>query len=254
MAMGLVCVSAILPAAVFAAAAVPTTGSGTPAPWSFVDITAEYLNEDATYCLVGGELPTTTPLPAPVEIAVPASSTPQWVGEVVAANPAADKQLPYEIERRGSMDVYSLTVQGSRLAQVEALVPGLITLKDGTYTVAVSWVAPAATPRCRISAALPGDAQVVEPAQGAQTAKASGGSIYYYRDVADVKAGDEIALNFTYKVPEVQAQQPSAAGGSPTLFWVILGVGLVVVVVLLVVVVRQRRSASDDDSPGSTEV
>lgn len=246
--------AAVLAAVVSPAIVVAGEPTRVPAEWALVDINAEYVNAETSYCLVGGQLPTTTPLPAPVQIAVPASSTPQWVGEVVLGNAAADKPLRYTVARRGTMDIYSMMVQTSRLAQVEALVPGLVTESKGTYTASIAWVAPAPAPRVRVSVSLPPNAQISNGPADAQTAKPSPSATYYYRDVLDVQAGDNVELHFTYKVPEQQTGEIPKTGGTPTVLWVILGVGLVAVVVLAVAVMRQRpRAAEYEDSEGEDD-
>ena len=218
-----------------------------PAAWGFVDLNAQYI-DGSSFCLVGGELPSSTPLPAPVELAVPASSTAQWVGEVVSDNPAADKQLPYTISRRGTMDIYRMTLQGSRLAQVEAIVPGMITFKDGKYAVAIAWIAPAPVPRVRISVGVPPNAQIVEGGDNAQTASDPTGTKYYYRQVSGMKTGDKVSLNLTYSIPTAAPVEQTDGGGTSTTLLVIIGLGLVVVVGLIVALVVQRgRGGAQSD-------
>ncbi len=220
--------------------------STAPAEWAFVDIGAQYM-DGTTFCLVGGELPTSAPLPASVEIAVPAVSTAQWVGEVDLDQPSADAVLPYEVTRRGSMDIYSMTLQGSRLAQVEALVPGLINAVDQEYVVAINWVAPAAVPRVRIAAAMPPNARVLNPVGDARTASDTQGTKHYYREVSDVKAGDTVSLAFSYTIATAETDGAAGdEGGIPTALWVILGAGLVVIAGLVIAIVTQRSRPAED--------
>ena len=229
--------------------------SGAPA-WTYVDIGVEYEEPGGPFCLVAGELPTATPLPRAVELAVPASSTPQWVGEVYPSNTALDTQLPYKVTRRGTMDVYSLTLAGSRLGQVEAVVPSLITVSGSNYVVTLSWVAPGPAGTCRIAVTLPSNAQIVKSAEGAQTAIDSQGGKHYYRVVDNMKAGDTVSLNFTYTIPATTTETSTSGGIDIPLIWWIIGITAVVALVLVVVVVRQNVRAATgpgDEGPGDVE-
>jgi hypothetical protein len=208
--------------------------------WSYIDIGAEY-DQPTTFILVGGELATDTPLPRAVRIAVPASSTPTWVGQVFSSNSASDTQLPYKVTRSGTMDIYSMTLTASNLGQVEALVPGLITPSGSDYVVAMNWVAPEPVPTCRIAVSLPANAQIVKAGTGAQLDINVDGTKHYYRLVSDVKAGDTISLAFTYTLATSSGGRSSSS--IPVVWWIV-AIGVVVAIVLLVLVLRQNARAS----------
>jgi hypothetical protein len=242
----------VLVAAALAVALVPSLAFGAQAGsgssgWSYVDISAEY-DQGSTFILVGGELATDTALPKAVQIAVPASSTPTWVGEVFASDPASDTQLPYKVTRSGTMDIYALTLETSGLGQVEALVPGIITASGSDYSVSLNWVAPEAIPTCRIAVGLPANARVTKTAAGAQVSVNVDGTQHYYRLVENVQAGDVLSLSFTYTL----AAASSSGASSIAPVWWILGIGVLVVLGLLLLVLRQnvRRSAGEHQGPG----
>ncbi len=228
--------------------------AGAPA-WTYVDIGVENEEPGGPFCLVAGELPTATPLPQAVELAVPASSTPQWVGEIYPSNTALDAQLPYKVSRRGTMDVYSLTLAGSRLGQVEALVPSLITVSGSNYVVALNWVAPGPAVTCRIAVTLPSNAEIVTADEGALTAIDSQGGKHYYRLVENVKTGDTVSLNFTYTAPTTTTETSASGGIHIPLIWWIIGITAVVALVLVVVVLRQsvRAAGTPGEGPGNAE-
>jgi len=232
-------------------------GASTGAPaWTYVDIGVEYEQPGGPFCLVAGELPTATPLPRAVELAVPASSTPQWVGEIYPSNTASDTQLPYKVSRRGTMDVYSLTLKGSTLGQVEALVPSLVTVSGSNYVVTLDWVAPGPADTCRIAVTLPSNAQIVKTSEGAQLATDSQGGQHYYRVVENVKAGDTVSLNFTYATPAATTETSTSGGIHIPLFWWIVGIAAIVALVLVAVVLRQNVRAAGgpgDEGPGDAE-
>ncbi len=238
------------------AACAAAAASAAPADWAFVDVGAQY-QEGTSYYLVGGELPTDTPLPAAVELAVPAGSTPQWVGEIAMTQSSADKELPYTTTKRGTMDVYSLTLTGSRLGQAETLAPGVFTVNGAEYRVALNWVAPGPVPRVRIAVAMPPNAIVESPAKDAKISSDPSGNKFYFREQANVKTGDAVALNFTYTIPTATDSGSTGDGssgtGGSTVLLVILGVGVVVVAGLLLVVLRQRRSAPEGETDDAEE-
>ena len=251
---------ALLTAAVLFVGGTPIAlgaGASTAAPaWTYVDIGVEYEQPGGPFCLVAGELPTATPLPRAVELAVPASSTPQWVGEIYPSNTASDTQLPYKVSRRGTMDVYSLTLKGSTLGQVEALVPSLVTVSGSNYVVTLDWVAPGPADTCRIAVTLPSNAQIVKPSEGAQLATDSQGGQHYYRVVENVKAGDTVSLNFTYATPAATTETSTSGGIHIPLFWWIVGIAAIVALVLVAVVLRQNVRAAGgpgDEGPGDAE-
>lgn len=246
-------------AALFVGSAPIALGAGASAgapAWTYVDIGVEYEQPGGPFCLVAGELPTAAPLPQAVELAVPASSTPQWVGEIYPSNTASDTQLPYKVSRRGTTDVYSLTLTGSRLGQVEALVPSLIAVSGSNYVVTLNWMAPGPADTCRIAVTLPSNAQILKTAEGAQLAIDSQGGKHYYRVVDNVKAGDTVSLNFTYTTPATTTETSTSGGIDIPLIWWIVGITAIVAVVLVIVVVRQNVRAATgpgDEGPGDVE-
>ena len=218
------------------------------ADWAFIDIGAQY-DQGQSYCLVGGELPTETPLPVAVKLPVPGNSQPQWVGEIAQSPSGTDQQLPYTVEKRGSMDVYAFTLTKSRLGQVEILTSDIVTSTANGYEVKLNWTADAPVPAVRMAMAMPPNAVVKKTAPGAQLTSDSTGNKYYYITVSDVKAGQTVSLNFTYAIPTASdvggsTNDDSVLGGGPSPLLVILVIGVIAVIVLAVVVIRQNRRAA----------
>ena len=243
----LACACALASLATMPSTAGAAAAKSVPEAWASVLVNVQY-TEAAPYCLVGGELPTGTPLPARVEIAVPSSSTPQWVGEISAGATGTEQELPYEVEKRGSMDVYSMTLKTSRFGQVEALVPGLIQASGDIFNVNIKWVSPTSVSRVLVSAQLPPNAQVTKPAEGAQTEADTTGTRFYYITETNLTAGDDATLAFTYSIPTTTVQDETEDGGGlPPVLWVVIGLGFVALAALVVVVVRQRGSVAGGD-------
>jgi hypothetical protein len=109
------------------------------------------------------------------------------------------------------MDIYSFTLENSRIAQVEVNAAQALAYDGTNYSVKMEWTAPWPVPKVGLSARIPQGAQIATPADGASVKAGPQGFSYYGKDLSDVKAGEPASLTFAYSAPA-----GAASGGTPT--------------------------------------
>jgi hypothetical protein len=180
-----------------------------PATWESVDVTL-HSESDASVLLVSGDLPEPASLPADAELAVPAGSELQWIGEILGGPVAEDPELKYTKSTAGGVDVYRFTLTKARTAQIEIAKPGR--LFDGSsYTSSLKWTSAQDIPLVTLRLRVPQGAQVATSAPGATMEAGSDGYAFYTKTIKNVKAGDELDLAASYTLPAA----PAAAAGTP---------------------------------------
>lgn len=213
-----------------------------PAGWKLIDVTL-HADQQQSLLLVAGELPESAKLPFETEIAVPAGTQVQWVGEILGGDPANDPQLEYTKSSADGVDIYRFTLTKSRIAQVEGILPG-ITGFDGTnYVTNMKWTAWQDVPEVRMSQRIPQAAQIVQAAQGASVYPAGTSNSYYSKTVSGAKAGDVIDLSFSYKLPAAGAATAGGAKSSNSLVPVLV-IGAAIVGFGLLFYNANRKSAA----------
>jgi len=215
---------------VAAALAIPaTSASAAPSQWKTIDVTLQ-TEQQQSLLLVAGELPSSAKLPYEAELAVPAGTQLQWIGEILGGDSSADPELKYVKSTSQGMDLYRFTLTKSRVAQVEGVVQGMSGPDGANFRSTMKWTAWQALPEVRISHRIPQASQIISAAPGATISPASTGFSMYTKTVKNPKAGEVLDLSFTYSSPAAGA---AAAGGTastpssnPAIFVVILGLAL----------------------------
>ena len=218
---------------VAAAVAIPAaSASAAPSEWKTVDVTLQ-TDQQQSLLLVAGELPPSAKLPYEGELAVPAGTQLQWIGEILGGAASADPELKYVKSTSQGMDLYRFTLTKSRIAQVEGVVQGMSGPDGANFRSTMKWTAWQALPEVRISHRIPQASQIISAAPGATISAASTGYSMYTKTVKNPKAGEVLDLSFTYSSPAAGAAGVTGAGGTasspgsnPAIFVVILGLAL----------------------------
>lgn len=261
--------------ALAAMAALVTLAIGVPAAlaapatqWESISLNLS-ADADTPLLMISGKLPDSTALPATVALSVPAGAEVQWVGEVLGGDPAADPTATPTKTTSGGYDIYTFTVTKARIAQIEAIVPPVVTTSNGVYDVNFSQAAFADTPEYSVAIQIPQAAQLSETPTGtASIAPGPTGFRYYQQSFANVKTGDPIGVAFSYTLAAgatTGTAAPAAAGGSDMLVPILLvGIALLVGAALVVGVRRKmnpiveepaaRSAASRTRKPATTIV
>lgn len=210
---------AALFAAVMAFSASPARAASVE--WKTVDVTLQ-TEQGQSMLLVSGELPADASLPYETELAVPAGTDLQWIGEILGGPAADDPTLEYTKSTAEGMDVYKFTLTKSRIAQVEGLVQGMSGFDGANYTSSLKWTAWQPVGEVRLNHRIPASAQIVQPATGAETQQGGGGYNYYTKAVTEPKAGDVLDLTFSYALPAAAPASTNAGNSSSTGFLIVI--------------------------------
>ena len=179
-----------------------------PTPWTSIDVTLHPDQMDGLL-LVSGELPETTELPFEAELAVPAGLEILWIGEVLRGAVEDDPELEYTKTTRGEVDVYQFTLTESRIAQIEGVMPGMVTASGANFSADVKWTAWQDIPSVRISTRLPQGASVSQADPAASIFQAGSGASYYSKTVENVRADTPVTMAFGY----TQSAAPQGGAG-----------------------------------------
>jgi len=114
--------------------------------------------------IIGGDLSDDVPLPATIEVAVPAGASVFWFGEIgPSGDPDLDPKFAYPYQRRteGDFDIYTATMTRYHGMQIEFhLGYNPINQKLGGATIDLVYVPLHDVPELRLAAAVPTDAVV----------------------------------------------------------------------------------------------
>lgn len=245
---------ALVATAALMLAAVAAPAFAAPAAWQMVDIML-FPQQTGGVVVVSGELPETASLPAEGELAVPAGSQIQWVGEILGGPVSEDPDMAYTKRTVDGMDIYSFTLTKSRIAQVEIVAADAPAFDGTAYTSTLNWVSAQDVPEVRMAIQLPKGSQVVKTDEGANLAPGDETYSYYTRTVKDVKAGDALGLTVGYTVPAAPAAAPAPAtsGTNAALPIILVLAGIGVAVLLLVMTRRKSPTQADGTEADSTE-
>jgi len=224
------------------------------ATWQRVDV-ALHAEQTGSVMLVSGELPASTRLPAAAELAVPAGSDIQWIGEILGGDSSADPTLKYTKTTGKGTDVYRFTLTKARTAQIEILSPTAVPFDGTTYAPSVAWISSQDVPEVRLTVRIPLGAQVTKAASGAAVEAGPAGFSYYSKSSTNVKAGDALALDFAYAAPlaAASAAKAGSASSDPTTgLLVAIGALLIGAVGLLVYNVNKQRTRATAVAAGSS--
>ena len=225
--------------------AVPAFGA--PAGWQSIDVTF-HTEQQQSITLVSGELPATAKLPYETELAIPAGTELQWIGEILGGPAAQDPEVKYVKTTVGGMDIYRFTLTKSRIGMLEGKAPGAPAFDGTTYVSTQKWTAWQAVPQVRISQRVPKSAQIVQTAPGAALQAGDTSYSYYTKTVKNPKAGDVVDLAFSYTLPAAGATATGAAApgsGSNTAIVVFIAAVLIGGLGFLAFKVQRKMNAKN---------
>jgi len=242
---------AALIALVTAASAMPALGA--PAGWQSVDVTF-HTEQQQSITLVSGELPETAKLPYETELAIPAGTQLQWIGEILGGPAAEDPEVKYVKTTVGGMDIYRFTLTKSRIGMLEGTAPGAPAFDGTTYVSTQKWTAWQAVPQVRISQRIPKAAQIAQTAPGAALQAGDTSYSYYTKTVKNPKAGEVLDLAFSYTLPAAGAAATGAAApdsGTNTAIVALIAVLFIGGLGFLAFKVQRKMNAKNaaDESP-----
>ena len=224
--------------------ATPSVALAASASWQSIDVTLQ-AEKSGSMLLVSGELPANVSLPADVELSVPAGAEIRWIGEILGGPVADDPELKYVKSSANGADVYRFTLTKARVAQVEAIAPGVGTSDGLTYATSLKWIASQDVPSVRISARVQQGAKIAQASPGASLLPGDAGFSYYSKTVTDVKAGSPVDLAFSYTLPVAgQSATTTAGSGSQDIIPLVLIVVLVGGGLVAMAIGVQRKLAS----------
>ena len=245
-------VRATLFASVFAIFALTaSTALAAPTAWEAVHVTL-HPEQTGGVLMVSGDLPSTSALPAEVELAVPSGLQSQWIGEILGGDPSADPAVQYTRTTAGASDVYRFTLTKSRTAQIEVRTATVQRVDGTTLSPSLVWTSTQAVPEVRMSVRIPQGSRVVTESAGATLQAGESGYQYYTKLVSAVKPGDRLELTFSYTAPTVAvpaaggtagASAPAGTGPEPALLVVVAG-ALVILTWVAITVVRRGSNPS----------
>ncbi len=223
-------------------------GSAGPG-WSFMDVTL-MLNDLSRrpVLAVGGLLDESVPLPATVHLPVPKGADVMWAGEIHGDTVAEDVELPYEVREGGSYDLVMFTLDGSRRAQVEVAQPEALVDSGESFTARMRWVADSAADTARYAVAMPSWVEVRSTPPDVRRHEGMPGVVYLYREVTNLRAGEELSLEVDFVIPAGARQDTGAGedqGGDPSILWGVTLIVAITGVVMAVIAYSSRRRASD---------
>lgn len=228
------------------------TAFAAPVGWQAIDVTL-HTEEQQSTLLVSGELPSTVKLPFEAELAVPAGTQLQWIGEILGGPVADDPALKYVKTTVGGMDVYRFTLTKSRTAQVEGSAQGMSVINGADSATALKWTAWRALPEVHMSVRMPAGAQIVQAASGASVQAGEAGYEYVTKTVTSPKAGDMLDLTFSYAAP-MAAAAAAKTGGSDTLAVLLVLAVFLVALAVLAFSVRGKMAAKPVPAGGESEM
>lgn len=235
-------------AAPVAAIAVQALSTGRPksavTPARITNLDVQYWPEDPTSpsgatMIVVAVLPTDTPMPAVVDMPLPAGARVTWSGEISQSSAASDTQRPFTTATPAG-DVIRITTRKSRIVQYEASYPTYRT-ESGRRVATLTWVESAPADSTTLSFKLPLQATDVrsDPAfAGPPDVNQAGEKLYSLASRA-IKQGESFKLTVNYAAAANTAEPAKTDLLLPTLF----GLLAVAVIALIAVVLRQRRTA-----------
>ncbi len=233
------------------ALAVPSVASAAPAapaatktvPWESVDLVV-HDDQGQQLMILAGTIATGTPLPAEVEIAVPAGLQLQWAGEILGGDVSKDPAVTPSITKSGNSDIYRFRLTQARTAQLELLTPGAVQLNGSNYKAAISWTPSQPLKELKIGFRVPANAQIVTPVPGAAEAPGPTGFDYYRSTLTNLEANKPVTFAFDYTVPATAAGT-SASGGSGSAATMAIIAVLFAVIAGLIFVVSQKLKAKN---------
>jgi len=204
--------------------------------------------------IIGGTLSDRTPLPATIEVAVPAGSPVFWFGEVGGSgNPELDPRFPGDLadmrRNEGAFDVYTATMTTHRDMQIEyRLNTNPFTQGPDGPTIALEYTPWQDVRELRLAAALPPGGAVlardIEFLGFGPGENADERSPAFARLFTDAPAGETFSTEITYTITGGGA---AASSLNPVIVPALVAVLVAIAGGTLVLFARGKKKHDDDD-------
>jgi hypothetical protein len=194
-------------------------------------------DESQSLLIVTAILDPTASLPASVTVPVPAGATMLWSGELLGGSPQDDPFRQATMVTVGDMDLYTFTVEQTRLGQVEVSL-GAADISGNRVSGALTWTNPGE--EVLVSASLvaePGatDIETTPPVSGSVQQNSVGETLHPL-------GGVRLALGGSYVIEASWRRGGGGEADSP-LLPALIGALVVAVLALVVVIARERTRA-----------
>lgn len=187
----------------------------------------------SNYLIVGGALPTDTPLPATVRLPLPEGAEVVWAGEIVGSTPAGDIERQYTIVDGQGGRAIEFTLDTYRSFQYDAAYGPVIPAGQTEISLLLSWRQTVPSRDLSIAVRIPANASdlVIEPAPVGEPLKdaATGDSLYVLPGLT-LGLGDKTSVSISYS--RGGAFDSGSGGASPI---VLILVGLLALAVMVLV-------------------
>lgn len=238
-------VLSIVPSSAFAAESTATVITAKRVQPSLIDV--QLWPEDTgtrSALVVVGVIPSSTPLPAAVQLPIPADAVVTWAGEIFPEAPGKDIPVRPAIMPDGRSMI--ITATKSRTVQYEAQYTEYVD-KGGRRTAKLAWVQTSAADKQDFSVKMPlvSDDVRITPAPLGKPLVNREGEKLYTLPAQKLKAGEKFVVSADYvpQLPQTTAPKTAWDYAIP----VTLGLLGVAVVALLVVMLRSRPTGTPRD-------
>jgi len=178
-----------------------------------------------------------TPLPAVVEVPIPAGAQVLWAGEILGGDPALDPARETSVTPVTGGQLVTFTLSEVRIAQVEADL-ARASIDGSRVSATMAWTNTAEPAPVLASIRLPADAGdvTIQPRPIGEPQFNDVGESLYTLPVRQMANGDVYEATVTYRTGIASER------GDSSVLLVVVGVLLVLAVVTLVVLVGRDRS------------
>lgn len=229
-----------------------------PVAWQSIDVTV-HDEGSSSVTMITGTLPEGTPLPAQVELSVPAGGELQWAGEILGGDPSADPSATPQVRTVDGFDVYTFTLTKALIGQIEITKPAFYRFDGTGYSGSLNWVSTNDVDRLRLSVRLPAGSRVATMTPGAELLQGPEGSSYVDKSFDGVKAGGESVLMLSYVAASAAGTTAPPASDSTTPVIIVLLIAAAGGVLMIFAINRKMKGRntdyvdeeSEDDSPSA---
>jgi len=219
----------------------PYVASAAPITWEEVNVSLDTTIENWPdgMMFVTATLPEETPLPAEVEVMVPAGREILWAGEILGGAPENNPRAQYRrIPYNDNFEIVRTILLQSRILQLEVSAFGKLTPRDEFTEALVEWQAPNEIPVVRLGVIVPAGSAITTGPVDILTGSVGENNIAYYREHRDVATGDDFELRLGFATGGATATQEHRGVLFPIAVAVILAV---VTGILLAIKAKNRR-------------
>lgn len=149
--------------------------------------------------IVTGTLPNSVTLPAKLTLPIPASSKPDWVGEIVGTDPSKDPTAKYVVDAGKKYDTITLEMTTSRTGQVEFT--KALPVVDGSTLYAADLPIISRVGEATLSFQVPAGSKVASVSAGLALQQSASGTDIYSVTLSKPTIGKTLSASLTVPAP-----------------------------------------------------